>query len=486
MEKTEFDLIILGGGISASLMGISLMKRNKQFRVAIIENKAEFPHKIGESTSDITTLIFRELGIDHLLKNHSGKGGLRFLFNENLSDNPEDIREFASPTLKESIPGHHLNRKEFDESLLQEAIRLGVTVYRPAKVVESTFRPFFYELTLEVDAAQLDITSKRFLDATGRARFLKNKLNWKDIELDFDTGAISAQFKGLDASHLGSPELLEYWNDFAKYDISYSTTHFMRSHSWWWLIRLDDDTVSIGFVFDRKHFTVDDPQTFFTELLEKDPELSVLTKNLDPLRLQHHESLPYCSQHLFEDGASVIGDSGAFCDPFISPGLELICQQVLWLTELYDTDFKTKQFDRKAWVKYEKVFVKSFISRIELYKHWYDTMEYYDLMRCWLRLSQFIYFGFHTNPSLVFNKRLKHPLKTTAFTRLGFLFLRSRMNSIIKKRKAKGLKYDHKPNDFSFSGAAIVSGVQLVTLPMVLLFKWLALYVKIEFRNIKG
>ncbi|NRA10578.1 MAG: tryptophan 7-halogenase, partial [Crocinitomicaceae bacterium] len=117
MQKHEFDLIILGGGISGSLMGISLMDKNSKMRVAIVERNSEFPQKIGESTSDIATLFFRRLEINHILKSHSRKAGLRFLFNENKSDNPDHIGEFTSPTLKTSIAGHHLNRKEFDEAL---------------------------------------------------------------------------------------------------------------------------------------------------------------------------------------------------------------------------------------------------------------------------------------------------------------------------------------------------------------------------------
>ncbi|MFT6501027.1 MAG: flavin-dependent dehydrogenase [Crocinitomicaceae bacterium] len=486
MEKHNFDLIILGGGISGSLMGISLIAKNPEMRVAIVERNSEFPQKIGESTSDITTLFFRNLGIDHILKSHSQKAGLLFLFNEKRLQSPEHIGEFASPTLKSSIPGYHLNRKEFDEALLLEAEKRGCTVYRPAAVVKSELKPFSYDFEIEFNGENVKIHSNKMLDSTGRVRFLKNQLNWKDLELDLNTSAISAHFKGVDTSSIGSKQTKEYWKDVAIGDISYSTTHFMRNHSWWWMIRVDETTHSIGFVFDNDKFNVEDAESFYEEQLQNDPELSILTKNANLSNHQYWPDVAYCSERLYEDGASVIGDSGAFSDPFISPGMELICQQVLWLTDLYDKDFTHQKFNNKAWKKYERAFLDSYKTRNELYKHWYGIMEHYDLLSSWLRLSLFIYFGFHTNPSLVFKKRLKQPLRIKGPAKLGYLFIKSRMNSIAKKRRDKDFKIEQKKDRFSYSGVKIVGGVQLITLPVILLSRWIRSYILIEYRNFKS
>jgi flavin-dependent dehydrogenase len=486
MEKHDFDLIILGGGISGSLMGVSLMAKSPKMRVAIVERNSEFPQKIGESTSDITTLFFRNLGIDHILKSHSQKAGLLFLFNEKRLHSPEHIGEFASPTLKSSIPGHHLNRKEFDEALLLEAEKRGCTVFRPATVLNSELNPFSYDFEIEFNGENVKIHSNKMLDSTGRARFLKNQLNWKDLELDLNTSAISAHFKGANTSSIGSKQTKEYWKDVAVGDISYSTTHFMRSNSWWWMIRVDETTHSIGFVFDNEKFSVEDAESFYVEQLKKDPELSVVTKNANLSNHQYWPDVAYCSERLYEDGASVIGDSGAFSDPFISPGMELICQQVLWLTELYDKDFTRQKFNNKAWKKYEKTFLESYKTRNKLYKHWYGIMEHYDLLSSWLRLSIFIYFGFHTNPSLVFKKRLKQPLRMKGPANLGYLFLKSRMNSIAKKRRDENFKMEQKKDRFSYSGVKIVAGTQLITLPILLLFRWIRSYILIEYHNFRS
>ncbi|MBK9192587.1 MAG: tryptophan 7-halogenase [Crocinitomicaceae bacterium] len=91
MESTEqdvlkFDLIMLGGGISASLLAINLLKKNKNIQIAIVEKSIEFNQKIGESTSDITAICLRSMGIDHLLKDLIPKTGLRFLYNEKIQE----------------------------------------------------------------------------------------------------------------------------------------------------------------------------------------------------------------------------------------------------------------------------------------------------------------------------------------------------------------------------------------------------------------
>jgi flavin-dependent dehydrogenase len=483
METNKFDLIILGGGISGSLMGISLMNKNSNLKVAIIEKNIEFPQKIGESTSDITTLFFRSLSIDDILKSNSRKAGLRFLFNETQSSNFKDVSEFSSPTLKSSISGYHLNRKEFDEALLKEAEKRGCTVFRPAEVVSSKINPFSYEFGIVYKQTKLMLSAERMLDSTGRARFLKNKLNWKDLKVNLNTSAISAHFKNLDISKTSSEKVESYWDKNAIGDISFSTTHFMRDHSWWWLIRIDENTHSLGFVFDRTKFSHQDPQEFYEKQLKGDSDLAFLTKHSAAENLQYWSDLAYCSEKLFEDGAAVIGDSGAFSDPFISPGLELICQQVMWLTDLYENDIKNQKFHKKAWLRYERIFLESYSTRNAIYKQWYGIMKYYDLMTCWLMLSSFIYFSFHVNASQIFKSRLKYPIRLSPLSRLGFKFFSRRINLIASKRKNNLNSNGIKQGQISYSNVRIVSGFQSFKLFFVLFLNWLKNYFSIEKRG---
>ena len=112
-RQCKFDLIIIGGGISATLLCLSIYKRDPEFKILIIEKSIQFPQKIGESVVDLTAVFLKSLNIDHLLTDQTHKTGVRFLFNELNSSDLSDIAEFASPTLPGAVKGYHLNRSVY-------------------------------------------------------------------------------------------------------------------------------------------------------------------------------------------------------------------------------------------------------------------------------------------------------------------------------------------------------------------------------------
>ena len=170
MDNKEFDIIILGGGIASTLLTISLLKKSPKFKVLIIEKASEYPVKIGESTSDITALFLRRLGIDLILKQHVKKTGLRFLFNESGGKELEDVSEFSSPTFPGPNNGFQFDRKKFDEQLLTEAKQLGATVYRPATIKSFRSESFKTELKVSLNNEDIEVSSRWFIDASGRSR----------------------------------------------------------------------------------------------------------------------------------------------------------------------------------------------------------------------------------------------------------------------------------------------------------------------------
>ena len=147
-EQEIFDLIIIGGGTSATFLCLSILKIDPEFKILIIEKSETFPQKIGESVVDMTALFIESLGIQHLLEKHVQKTGVRFLFNETNSSDPSKIAEFASPTFPGLIKGYHLNRSVFDEQMLDEVKGKGVVVFRPATIVAANFIDFNNELEI--------------------------------------------------------------------------------------------------------------------------------------------------------------------------------------------------------------------------------------------------------------------------------------------------------------------------------------------------
>ena len=66
-SKVQYDLILIGGGASASFLALQILKKDPAFRIAILEKETTFPPKLGESIVDQTALFLKSLGLDHLL-----------------------------------------------------------------------------------------------------------------------------------------------------------------------------------------------------------------------------------------------------------------------------------------------------------------------------------------------------------------------------------------------------------------------------------
>lgn len=490
MHKKAFDIIILGGGIAGSLAAISIKRKTPDFKIAIIERNSHFPKKVGESTSDLTTLYFRHLKLNHLLDKHPKKAGLRFLFNEQQSNNIENVAEFNSPTLKSSIGGRHLNRQVFDEDMLSEAEKMGCTVIRPATITAQEIQANNYTFTVSTYNTTLQLHAPKMLDATGRVRYLKQHLGWKDLTLNLRNAAIFTRM------HIAHPTLqlktkvADFWKQNAINSVEYGTTHFMRKHAWFWLIRLSETSFSLGLVFDTTHHKVEDPKAFFKQQLEQEPLLAAFQHQALNTEVQFIPQLSYCSERLYQDGAAVIGDSGAFTDPFISPGLEMICQQAAWLSELYAKEFQSGKHLEKQWKKYERAFLKSYQSRDTIYTHWYSIMHDYDLMKSWMRISLFVYFGLYTNPAYAFPSRLKIPIRSKGISQLGLRIFMARIKAIARKKQRreppkKALRNTQKHRKkITYSGVRIANGFQLILLPIQLFFKWLGSYIALEWKHV--
>jgi flavin-dependent dehydrogenase len=483
LNKNNVDIIILGGGFSASILAIQLLRKQPDLKLLILEKDAEFKQKVGESTSDITALFLRRFDIDNIMGSHVQKTGLRFLFNEKKSEKVADQTEFSSPTYDGPNNGFQINRKKFDEQLLEKAISLGAEVFRPVEVLNLRHEDFNNEISFKHRNEQMEFKSKWLVDATGRARMMHKKLYWKDVDIPLHTGAVYAHFNNVQPKENWKIAPNQYWEENAVGDSSLSTIHFMREKSWWWLIKIDDTTTSIGFVFEQGAPGSDDPIKWFKEQLNADPQLASIVKNAthsEPIAI---DGVAYMSEKLYDKGIALMGDSGCFIDPLVSPGMELICQQSIWLTELLSADIKTGKFQKKKWCKYERLFKRAYMHRMEIYHHGYRYMKSYDLSTNWLQLGLLAYFGIFVFMAFVFPKRLKRPFTIPVIGRFGFNYMIWRLNRIQKRRVKQKRTSKTKPNEVTYSSFYYPKGIFFFTIPMRMFFKWLGRYISLEARE---
>ena len=476
----KFDVVILGGGISGSLFGLNLTNSNKNLSILILDKKIKSKLKVGEATADLSSIFLNRLGINHLLKEQTKKTGLRFIFNEKNSSKKKDFLEFASPSFKGISNGYHLNRTVFDSELLLECKKKGITILKPVELNDVKFQKNKCILDVTYKGHSSKIESCWFIDASGKFRYIKNKLNWTDKKIPLNTGAISAHFTNLTPHSLWDRESTTYWKKNAIGSKSYSTTHFLKSNSWWWFIKLDEITTSIGVVYDKNKVKFNDPEFYFTEKINEDKLLNEITKDAKRSKLNHINSLPYICTKMHHDNIAVIGDSGSFIDPLFSPGLEITSQQNEYLVFLLLDYFKKGNKNLKAWKKYEQEFTKTYLDRAYVYSKIYNIMHSYDLFS---NITQFLFFGyqsFNVFPLKHFPKRLKKPLRFHKIEKFFIKSLFNRYNRIIMKREKYNRKSSSLKQPLSYSTVKIPNGLCILIKPFQLFFLWLFNYLKIE------
>lgn len=479
MSENHYDIVFLGGGISASMLAISLLRRHSALRLLIVERSEKFPVKPGESSADITGLFLNRFGIPGILSRQLPKAGLRFVFNETGKDTFADADEFSSPAVRSVVNGYHLHRPEFDEAMLEEACRLGAVLFRPAEIISFNYEAFASRLTIRKDGLMQELHASWLVDASGPARIAAKQMNWGSSFENFETASCFAHFENLPPRESWDTRPDPEWEKNAIAPREQSTIHFLRHGCWWWHIRLNDRLTSIGVVYDKSIHRPEDPLRFFEDFIRNDKQLALVTAGSSHGPVQFLPKLPFKSRKLFEPGLALVGDAAAFVDPLFSPGIEFICQQTAWLSELLDVYFTSKKFHRAAWEKYEKRFLRAYGDRVLLYRYRYRLMDSYDLFSCWIRFDFFGYFAFTVIPSVLFPRRIKYPPVFRLPARMVYLAVTGRLLKIVARRKKQGRISSSLRKPVTYSRLAVPAGWKIYFKPVHLFFVWLFSFLRI-------
>ena len=428
----------------------------------------------------MSSIFLKQLAIDHLLSKQTKKTGLRFVFNEEENANKKEITEFASPSFNSIANGYHLNRSIFDFELLLECKKRGVTVLCPAEMKDVNFNNSNCVLKVSQKGITSTLEATWFIDASGKFRFIKNKFNWVDEKITLNTGVISTHYTHLSPNSYRDREDTSYWKKNAIGPKSYSTTHFLKSSSWWWLIKLDEHTTSVGVVYDKNKIKFSDTELYFNQSISNDKHLSEITKNAKRSKLIHVDSLPHVCTKMHQDNIAVIGDAGAFIDPLFSPGLDLISHQNEYLVSLILNYFKKGKKDAAAWRKYEKEFVKTYLDRAHVYTRLYNFMHSYDLFSNATQLLFFGYQSFTVLPLKYFPKSIKNPLRFHKIDGWFVKMILRRYERIAIRRKNEKRKSTSLKQPVSYSTVRIPNGFYYFIKPIQLMLLWMFNYIKIE------
>ncbi len=366
-KSNQYDVIILGSGMSGTQMGAILAKQ--KFKVLIVEEASHPRFTIGESSIPETSLMNRIIadryGIPEInditsfystFRKVASSTGIKrnFGFVFHKEGRPHDPKEFTQCIIPELPwgPESHFFRQDVDEYLLHAAIRHGCEVRQRTRINEYQIDDEGAVLTSS-DGERF--TARYVVDCGGPRAPLALKFGLREEPCRYRTHSRTLYthmqgVKPFDEIFTTKGQRWR-WHD--------GTLHHMFHGGWLWVIpfnnhaRSTNDLVSVGLQLDpRIHPKTDIPaQQEFDEFLAKFPTIKAQFENARPVReWVKTDRLQYSSKKTVGDRYALMLHAAGFIDPLFSRGLENTAVTIHALAArliraLRDDDFSPERFE---------------------------------------------------------------------------------------------------------------------------------------------
>lgn len=341
------DVVVIGGGPAGSTVATLLSMRG--YRVVVLE-KERFPRDhVGESLLPYCYRIFEQLGVlDSMTRRFVRKPGVRFV---DIDGSTQTSWCFAHVIKDPSYLSFHVIRSEFDELLLDNAARRGVTVREGARATDANLAR--EDGGVDVRAATADgreeIHTARFLiDASGRDTFIASHQRTKKPHPHLDRAALSTHWGG--ARYEGGIEegLLQ---------IVYLGE---EKQGWIWAIPVGIDRVSVGVVLnhsylrrERERLIAENGPDWKMDLYRQElfsspfvAEILADAETLMPLMFNGDYSYSVAVKH--GPNFALVGDASAFIDPIFASGVYLSMNSSRLVAEALDVKLSNEDLGNAA------------------------------------------------------------------------------------------------------------------------------------------
>jgi len=402
LDKQDFDVIILGTGISGTITAAILARHGRS--VLMLDNGVHPRFSIGESTipqtSQLIHLLSRkydvpEFGIlglksplglrEEVTLNCGIKRVVGFAYHElGKEHSAAQEHQFGNIWRTEN----HLFRQDVDAWLLTVAMKYGCHVQQGVGIESVDV----YETGIKVATANGEVFTGRFIiDATGARSVLASSLGLREEPCSMATSS-----RTMFTHVIGLKDIEEVTQCGMSHKFSEGTLHHVFKRGWFWVIPFNNwegaknPLISVGLTLDDRVYPEDpklSAEDEFDKFLEMVPSVARQFADAQVVRPWiRSKRMQYSSKVTTGARFALLSSAAGFVDPLYSRGLICTVENIYELCEvllpaLEDDNFSDERF---LPVDLQQKLALSFADRIvnASYISWSD----FELWNLWVRV----------------------------------------------------------------------------------------------------
>jgi flavin-dependent dehydrogenase len=328
----DYDLAIVGGGVSGLTAALQLKELRPKTRIVVLE-KREHPvpptaYKVGESIAEVGAHYLKDvMGLeDYLQAEHLRKMGLRWFCSNNGNDDITRRIEYGLIRFS-PLANFHIDRGAIENHLVGLCDDRGIEFRDQTHVSDVDLGPDRHTVTAERGGQSEQLTTRWVMDATGRQAYLRRKLG---VQIDLPIDANSSWWRTPDNI------VIDEWSDDPAWRAQVpsgtrwkSTVSFVGQGYWIWVINLGSGCTSVGVVADSRFVSWDEIRRYdavLEWLAKTEPQLAEhMPQSEDGILdfMKRRRFAHSCTRAFSRHRWALTGEAAVFLDPLYSTGHDL-------------------------------------------------------------------------------------------------------------------------------------------------------------------